>query len=384
MISSIDSITHRIGLLDKTQTKLNYQLTNQENKLQYGSDDSVLYNRIVHVENNMLTNQGLQDQINRVKVLNSTSDSALASTKKILENDILAELIKANTSTTGVEGLEAIAQKIEKMKQNILDLANTNSEGQYVFAGSDASVKPFVMDANGKVTYQGNDSLRKVAVEEGSYREAGVNGLDAFYYTSDSGLKGETLTFKEGDRIIDQNGNEWKLNSPTNDTLTKTNWDGSTETLPVAPNVDGDLETTLPNVDGTRFEAKRSIFDMLDDTVRSLRGLDDLGNPVSPTDDVANYEFRRAGIAKAIDEVNKAHDSVVIAHSDLGAKNKNFDVSLERLSSKSTQLEILRKELAAADPTDVAIKLKALEISYAAVYSTVNRTFELSLVNFMK
>ena len=228
MISNIDSTSHRIGLLDKTQAKLNYQM-GTKNQLEYGSDDAVLYSRIVHVENTMLTNKGLQDQINRVNVLNSTSDTALASAKQTLENDILAELIKANTSTTSVEGLEAIAQKLDKMKQNIFDLSNTHSEGQYVFSGSDASVKPFSMDANGKVTYNGNDSLRKVAVEEGSYREAGVNGLDAFYYTSDSGLKGQTLTFKAGDRIIDQDKNEWKLNTPTNDTLTKTNWDGSTE-----------------------------------------------------------------------------------------------------------------------------------------------------------
>ncbi len=35
---------------------------------------------------------------------------------------------------------------------------------------------------------------------------------------------------------------------------------------------------------------------MLDDAIKSLRGLDDLGNPI------LTYEDRRAGITKAIDE----------------------------------------------------------------------------------
>ncbi|RBQ29768.1 flagellar hook-associated protein 3 [Aliarcobacter vitoriensis] len=383
MISSINSTIYRIGLLDQTQTKLNNQLASGD-KLQYGSDDSVLYSRLVHVDNSIQTNNGLRDQINRVDVLNKTSDTSLNDAKKNVEY-IKSELIKANTSTTGIEGLEAIAQNLAGMKESIFNLANTSTEGQYVFSGSDASVKPFVMDANGKVTYQGNDSLRKVAIDDGSYRDAGVNGLDAFYYTTDSGLKGETLTFKEGDRIVDQDGNEWKLNSPTNDTLTKTNWDGSTETLAVIHDpVTGEYQASLPTADGTKFEARRSVFDMLDEAVRSLRGLDELGNPVSPTDDTANYEFRRAGISKAVDEISKVHDSLTISHSDLGAKNKTFQVSLERLNSKNTQLGILKTELGKANEADIAIKLKALELSYASVYSTVNRTFELSLVNFMR
>jgi len=375
MIASVNSTSYLISMLDKTQAKLNFQYSGE--KLQYGSDDSVLYSRLINFDDKMRTNEGIQDQINRVNVLNSTSDTALASVKNILDT-INSELIKANTSTTTVEGLEAIAQNLVGLKQNLFDLANTNTEGQYVFSGSDASIKAFVMDANGQVTYNGNDSLRKVAVEEGSYRDAGVNGLNAFYYTADSGLKGDTLTFKEGDRILDQDGKEWILNSPTNDTITRTNWDGSTETLPVTTNANGDLEVVLPNNDGTKFEARRSMFDMLDDAISSLKGLDSLGNQT------LTYEDRRAGIAQALNEMDKTMDAVVIAHSDLGAKNKTFEVSLENLSSKHTQLKKTRTELGSSDLTDVTIKLKALELSYTAIYSTVNRTFELSLVNFMR
>lgn len=456
---SLNSTTYRLGNLDNYQAKLNFQMGGS--KLQFGSDDSVTFGRLTHTEDKIKSEIGIKNQIERVNVLNLASDVALKTTKQNIEY-IKSELIKANTSTTTFEGLDAIAKNLEKMKQNLFDLANTQTEGQYVFSGSDASVKPFSMDPiTGKVTYNGNDKLRSVVVDDGSYRNAGVNGLETFYYTADSALKnnlqtfvnGDTLTdnsgntfdltltvppaptipifpvepimyevtktnvdgstsqeflpvrynvdgdletvipnevlnFKVADRILDQDGNEWVLNIPTNDTLTKTNWDGSKVTLPVTintdPDIDADYKVTMPTDNGTKFEAKRSMFDMLDDTIKSLRGLDDLGNPFVPSDATANYQFRREGISKAVGEIDKVYNALVVSHADLGAKNNTFNVSHERVESKINQLKNLELELGSSNLTQVSIELKALEISYTALYSTINRTFELSLTNFLR
>ncbi|MCT7533447.1 flagellar hook-associated protein 3 [Aliarcobacter cryaerophilus] len=374
---SLNSTMYRLGNLDKYQAKLNFQMGGS--KLQFGSDDAVTFGRLTHTEDKIKTQKGIVAQIERADVLNKTSDTAMKEVKLLLEKIKAQELIKANTSTTSIEGLEAIAGVIEGYKQNLFNLANTQTEGQYVFAGSDASVKPFSMDPSGKVTYNGDSELRKVAVDEGSYRERGINGIDAFFYVSDSASKGATLTFKDGDRITDQDGKEWVFDNVAN-TLTKTNWDGSTQTLAVTPPVAPATEytTTVPNTDGTKFEARRNMFDMLDEAISSLRGLDSAGNPT------LTYEDRRAGISKAIDESTKAYDTAVIAHSELGAKNKTFEVSKERAESKITQLSILEKELGNSNLTEVATELKALEISYTALYSTINRTFELSLTNFLR
>ena len=380
---SLNSTTYRLGNLDNYQAKLNFQMGGS--KLQFGSDDSVTFGRLTHTEDKIKTQKGIVEQIERADVLNKTSDTAMKEVKLLLEKIKAEELIKANTSTTSIEGLEAIAGVIEGYKQNLFNLANTQTEGQYVFAGSDASVKPFSMDPSGKVTYNGDSELRKVAVDEGSYRERGINGIDAFFYVADSASKGATLTFKDGDRITDQDGKEWVFDNVAN-TLTKTNWDGSTQTLAVTPPVAPATEytTTVPNTDGTRFEARRSTFDMLDEAINSLRGLDNLGNVAFAGDEAANYTFRRAGISKAIDESTKAYDTAIIAHSELGAKNKTFEVSKERAEAKINQLSILEIELGSSNKSEVAVELKALEISYTALYSTINRTFELSLTNFLK
>ncbi len=373
MIAQVNSSLYRLNNMNNTQDKLNYQMGGD--KLQYGSDDSMLFGRLTHINDKVLTQTGIKEQIERTNVLNTSADKAIAEAKNILDT-IKSELIKANTDTTTEEGLIAIAQNIEGMKQNLLDLANTQVEGQYVFSGSDSSVKPFTMDASGKVTYNGNDSLRKVAVDEGSYREAGVNGLELFFYPADTALKGDTLTFKENDRIIDQDGDEWTLDTVSN-TLSKTNWDGSVDTLSVTINGSGDYEVTIPNVDGSKFEAKRNIFDLLDDAVNSLRGVDSSGNPLTA-------EEKKTGIADAQDGIDKAIDNIVIAHANLGGRNKTFENSLDIITSKISQYTKTYTEIGSSDLTEVGINLKNLEFMFSALYSTISKTNDLSLVNYMK
>lgn len=380
MISQIDQTMYRLKNLDSLQQKLSYQASTGK-KLQDGSDDSVLYSRELVVDDKIRTFEGLKTQIERTNIQNKTSDSTMKEIKNILEY-INAELIKANTDTTSSDGLKAIALNIAGMKENLYDLANTQVEGEYVFSGSNSAIKPFEQNPDGTISYVGDNKLRKVAVEEGSYRERGINGFDSMMYSSSTALKGQDLTFKQSDRIIDQDGNEWKLNSPVNDTLTKYDLDGNVTSETITPiNLDATTNTysvNIPNTfsNGTKFETKTTIFNMLDDVINALNKVDSAGNPIT-------NEQSKELIGKGLDNVTKAFDDVNIAHAELGSKNKIFENSLDRVSSKLTQLNILSQELGAANLTEVAVKAKALELTYTALYSTISKTNQLSLVNFI-
>jgi flagellar hook-associated protein 3 FlgL len=376
MINQTEQTIYRLSNLDAQQQRISYQMSTGK-KLQQGSDDSVLYSREVLVDDKIRTYEGLKSQIERTTAQNTVADTSMSDIKKILEY-VKAELIKANTATTTEDGLNSIAVNLAGMKQNLIDLANTQVEGEYVFTGSDSSVKPFEEDSNGNVTYVGNNKLRRVTVEEGSYRERGVTGLDMMMYPSSTAYKGETLSFGEKDRIIDQDGNEWKLNIPTNDTLTKYDLDGNvtTETLAVDNSNAPIYTATAPITDGTKFEARTNIFNVLDDVVDALRRVDSSGNPISLAE-------ARTGIAKGQSKISSAYDGVNVAHAELGGRNKVFEVSLERVSSKLTHYNILSQQISAVDLSKVAMEAKSLELTYTALYSTINRTNQLSLVNFL-
>jgi flagellar hook-associated protein 3 FlgL len=324
--------------------------------------------------------EGLETQIQKTNAQNNVADSTIGEIKSILEF-VKSEMIKANTSTTTDEGLKAIAVNVEGMKQNLLDLANTQIEGEYLFAGSDSSIRPFSEDSSGKVNYDGDNQLRKVAVEDGSYRQRGVNGYDVMYYPTSTAYKGEELTFTADSKIFDEQGMQWKLNG-SNDTLEQYDFDGNLTGNQITGVVgDGNSPETFtaiaPVDDGTKLIAKTSIFDVIDTVVNSLNKVDSNGNPISEED-------AKAGISKGVDDIGDAYDGVNVAHADLGGRNRVFEVSLERVSSKLTQFNVLSTEIGAADLSKVAIEAKALELTYTALYSTINRTSQLSLVNFIR
>lgn len=448
MISQTQQMVYRLGNLDVQQQKVTYQMSTKK-ELQNGSDDSVLYARIISVDDKIRTYEGLQSQVERTTLQNNTSDSSLSAIKELFRT-MKQELLKANTATTSSEGITAIASSISGTKESMYQLANTQVEGEYVFSGSDSSVRPFEKDAStGKIIYKGNNQLREVAVEEGSYREKGVTGFDMMMYTSSTANKGGTLVFNQSSRIVDQDRNEWKMTTAnagvdlkfpatttstpplaaklidgnnkiwTLNTSTNTLVDTVGNTMPVTPPVSPETlyklkgsdntlgmginelvkydstgsivtptqvlvptvgttgrEIVVPNVDGTKFEAKNSIFDFIDNTINALKKVDSSGNPITDA-------LSKSLISDSVGEFDKAFDAVNTAHADLGGKNQVFETSLERISSKLTQYNALSLEISGVDYAKVAMEAKALELTYTALYSTISKTNQLSLVNFL-
>lgn len=375
MIRSTEQMLYRLDNLNAEQERISYQMSTGK-ELQQGSDDSGLYAREIYVDDKISVYTGLKVQIERTTAQNNVADSNLGEAKDLVSY-IKAEVIKALTATTSDEGRLAIADNLEGVKENLLTLANGKVEGEYLFSGSDTSIPAFEKDdATGKVTYTGNTELRKIAVEDGTYRERGITALDTFFYSSSTAYKNEELTFSDDDRIFDQDGNEWQLSGTD---IVQLDDDGNaiSGTEKALTNTTSPYTVNVGSDDGTKFEAKTNIFDTLDAIVNSLKKVDSSGNPVS--DDVAKTELQTG-----LDEITKAYDGMNLGHSKLGGRNKVFEMSYESISAKLTQYDILSQEIGAADLTKVAVEAKALELTYTALYSTINKMNELSLVNFIK
>ena len=129
--------------------------------------------------------------------------------------------------------------------------------------------------------------------------------------------------------------------------------------------------------DGTKFEARSSVFDLLDTITNALNKEDSAGNLISADEASAILNESQAAFSDSYDALN-------VSHSKLGSKNQMFELSLERVSAKLTQYTILSQEIGAVDLAKVAIESKSLELTYTALYSTIQKTNELSLVNFLK
>ncbi len=149
------------------------------------------------------------------------------------------------------------------------------------------------------------------------------------------------------------------------------------ETLPVKVGENRDYQITLPDVDGTKFETKDNTFDVMDKIINALELKDEKGNTVPKA--VADAE-----LTEALEMISQAFENANTGHAKLGGRNKVFEISIERVSAKITQFDIMSHDVGAADLTKLAVESKALEVTFTALYSTINKMNELTLVNFVR
>lgn len=119
-----------------------------------------------------------------------------------------------------------------------------------------------------------------------------------------------------------------------------------------------------------------SIFDDLNEIANALKLQDSSGNTI--TQDEAD-----AILSDALDKLNSAYDSMNIAHSKLGTRTASIDNYESIVETKITNFTVLQEEYASADLTSLAIESQALENTYTALYSTINKVNNLSLVQYL-
>jgi flagellar hook-associated protein 3 FlgL len=106
------------------------------------------------------------------------ADSALNEVQNLLTS-IYTKGSQAATETISPEAREIIATEIRSLRDQMLTLANSQARGRYIFAGSSVSEIPFAASGD-TVTYNGDDYLNRVAVDDNSEVDQGVSGSEAF------------------------------------------------------------------------------------------------------------------------------------------------------------------------------------------------------------
>lgn len=420
MIDTSRNMLYHINNLNKENQRISQQMASGES-IDKGSENSILHSNLINLEDKLRVTEGLMLQIAKTKVMNETADTSLEEIKKALGGDAYGGGIQDDLSKALNSGMDrndklAVATNLRGIRDNMFDRMNTRVDGEYVFTGSDTSVKTLKKDDdfanNGKITFEGDGFLRKVAVQPGSYRDRGVTAYDAIFYTADKATAGQSFTFEEGERVIDENGFEWKLNAAGNQ-LQKYDYNGNIyHPLNVGPggdditalNITSDTVASRSEADavagtgqsvkatytianigssptGKVFEAKHNYFDDLNIMINALEGhatkLD--GTKGAIIDD----ETVRATISNGLGENTKQFDATNIGHGELGGRNNIFNIANEKLTAQQSHYDILIQETAGANPAKLAMESKALELTYQSLYTTISKMNKLSLLNYL-
>jgi flagellar hook-associated protein 3 FlgL len=376
MVSSISTIMYNLELLNKRNSKVTYEMSSGE-ALQNGSDNSQQYNQVLSVNNSINSYNSILERIQQSDSYNTTSDTAVSSMKTKMES-AQSLIIRALNGTVSSSDKSTIADEIESIKDSMYSLANSSVNGQYLFSGKSSTVQSFQKDeTTGQISYVASNDNKTVNVETNNYATQGLNGIELLYYTKQTAQSGEDLTFDKNEIILDKDGNQYKLvdtdNNGSFDGL-YLNGDTTNTPLPVTNNADGSF--TVTNSGTTALESKHSTFDDLDEIINTLRQQDSNGNAI--TEDEANTL-----LSNSLDKIKTAYDTMNVSHSRLGTRTSSIDNYESIVTSKLTNLNILQENYSGADLTALAVESQSLENTYTALYSTINKINNLSLVKYL-
>jgi len=111
----------------------------------------------------------------------NVADSALSSVVEALTTAQTLG-VEGGGGTVNTQNQQALAQQVQGIQQEILGLANTSYDGQYLFSGTATTTQPYVADASAAsgVTYKGNDNSNSVEISEGQAMPTSLPGSQLF------------------------------------------------------------------------------------------------------------------------------------------------------------------------------------------------------------
>lgn len=110
----------------------------------------------------------------------NAADSALNSVVSSLTQALSVGSEAANGTLSSTE-LQALAQQMSQIEQQVVGLANTTYQGSYLFSGTAVTTQPYTLNtATGAVTYSGNDDSNQVQVGEGQTMALSLPGSTIF------------------------------------------------------------------------------------------------------------------------------------------------------------------------------------------------------------
>jgi len=135
------------------------------------------------VENNdqATFNAGYLQNLTTINGQLSTADSTLSSVQTALTRAISLGVEGAN-GTLSASDRAAIAEELQGIQSQIISLANTSYEGNYLFGGTVTSTPPYTANSSDPsgVTYNGNNDVNTVSVGAGYQIEINQPGSQLF------------------------------------------------------------------------------------------------------------------------------------------------------------------------------------------------------------
>lgn len=177
------------------------------------SDDPIDSRRAVNTRNTITKTEQYLANLNSGEIVLRESATTMQTVHELIARCHELTIQGAN-STYAQEQLDAIAQEIDQLLENLLDTSNHQTADRYIFGGTRTKAEPFVAtrDANGTitaVTYEGNSEYIEIGTGDGqriAINEPGgvifgrpVSGASASMFEMMINIRDDLLAGNQGD-----------------------------------------------------------------------------------------------------------------------------------------------------------------------------------------
>lgn len=167
--------------------KISQQITSGL-KIQNSFEDASIYIDNTRLEYELKTLEQIKSGTNSAKEMTQNSMKALQDMSKLLE-EFKVKVTQAASDSNSQTSREAIAKELKRIKESIVQLANTSINGQYLFSGAHLATKPFDSEGN----YFGDKNNINVVTGAGTESPYNIPGYDLFF-KADSDYKKQITT----------------------------------------------------------------------------------------------------------------------------------------------------------------------------------------------
>jgi len=245
---------YNLNITKVNEDKLREQISTQS-KINTPSDDPAGTAKLLNLNNQIgQTNiyaQNVQDGLSFNQDTNTEMENIQNEVVNVMSNLTSAQ----NAAVNG--NLNSFADQIDSSLSLILDSANSQSNGKYIFGGTDFSNKPYALssDSTSVQTQVNTSGAQSVRVSSNSVQKINITGTELFGTiikqtgTFDSSASNGTVT-NSTTKVYDNSGNAYDLNM----TYTKTDTDTYSLTYDIKDSTGTSVYSTPPAASTLKFD----------------------------------------------------------------------------------------------------------------------------------
>lgn len=271
-------------------------------------------------------------------------DSNLESIDSILQT-AQEKLLQALNQQKGDPAGDVLAQEIASIKEQVVQFANAQFGGKYLFSGTNNATAPFTVDENsGKLCFNGIE-LEKISYKNGKY-----------VYTDDAGKEQEVPN--SGDVYMDI-GLGLKIGEglePDPRSAFKVSFSGM-DVLGFGAPVTGEHGTQVAS----------NAYDLLTQIEESLKN-----------------GYNKDELSDLHAQLVEVNDNMRMSRTDLGTRMNFLERNQTRLENDVDNLSEMESKLISSDPATEAINLSMCNYAWMAVLQLGSQVLPSSLLDFMR